>query len=104
MATASAKFEDALTKFRQTLTVKQRANIEKTTLQDIHQTIEDVQQRQDKSRTLKNLTRIESFVSGMEELGKIIELFANVNSIVAYVWVKVQSIAIILVYLTTARE
>ena len=53
----------------------------------IYKAIEKIQEKQKATRSYRNLRRIEPFVTGMKEYGKVIELFTNASPVVAFVWV-----------------
>lgn len=59
-----------------------------STLEDVHAEISKIQKAQEPDRRLRNLPRIKAFLEGMEQFGKIIEVFLNVSDIVAFVWVR----------------
>jgi len=80
-------FENALTKFRASLTEKQRRDFAHCTRNDVEKAIDDIQVRLGSERRLRNMKRIAKFIEAMSELGKVVEVFLNVGNLVAFVWV-----------------
>lgn len=79
--------EKLLSRFKNDLTKDEQHKIENVSLDDLHKAIKGIQDKQKETRTCRNLKRIEPFVRGMTEYGKVIALFANAVTIVAFVWV-----------------
>ena len=79
--------EKLLSGFRNGLTQDEQVEIENVSLGDLQEAIKKIQEKQKRTKTYRNLKRIEPFVTGMEEYGKVIGVFANANPIVAFVWV-----------------
>jgi hypothetical protein len=78
-------FSKALDAFRSTLASDDQEDFKYTTLEDLQRFIEDIQDKQ--GRRAQNLARLKPFVEGMEQLGKVVEVFLNLSSVVAFVWV-----------------
>ena len=76
-----------VSRFKNCLTRDQQDEIENVSLGDLHEAIKKVQEKQRATRSYRNLKRIEPFVTGMTEYGKVIAVFANAVPIVAFVWV-----------------
>ena len=79
--------EKLLSHFKLRLTKSEQDEIENVTLEDLDRAIGKIQDKQRETRSYRNLRRIEPFVTGMKEYGKVIELFTNASPIVAFVWV-----------------
>ena len=79
--------EKLLAHFKDGLTKDEQDEIENVSLGDLHETIKKIQEKQRSTRSYRNLKRIEPFVTGMTEYGKVIAVFANAVPIVAFVWV-----------------
>ena len=79
--------EKLLFHFKIRLTQDEQDEIENASLEDLNKAIEKIQEKQRASRSYRNLRRIEPFVTGMKEYGKVVEVFANSSPIVAFVWV-----------------
>ncbi|KAI0536611.1 hypothetical protein GGR58DRAFT_381624 [Xylaria digitata] len=79
-------FENALVKFRASLTEKQRRDFALCTLKDVQIAINEIQVRLGSQRRLRNMKRIAKFIEAMTQLGQVVEVFLNVESAVAFVW------------------
>lgn len=79
--------EKLLSHFKSDLTKDEQDEIGNVSLGDLHETIKNIQEKQRATRSYRNLKRIEPFVTGMTEYGKVIAVFANAVPIVAFVWV-----------------
>ncbi|ROW00049.1 hypothetical protein VPNG_08321 [Cytospora leucostoma] len=80
-------FEDALARFKSRLNaseLRQFGNL--TTLNELKATILSIQKAQEDKKETKNLPRIQRFLEGMEQLGKIVDIFLNSSEILAFVW------------------
>jgi hypothetical protein len=80
-------FENALIKFRASLTEKQRSDFAPCTLKDVQTAIDEIQVRLGSQRRLRNMKRIAKFIEAMTQLGQVVEVFLNVENTVAFVWV-----------------
>lgn len=89
-ATSSAilenSFEATLLDFKKRLTPKEQNDFQFTTLDGVKREIARIQKQQDDLKTMMNMSRIQSFLEGMNELGKVIEVFLNASNFVAFVW------------------
>ena len=79
--------ETLLTHFKRRLTKSEQEEIENVTLEDLDKAIKKIQEKQRETRSYRNLRRIEPFVTGMKEYGKVVGVFTNASPIVAFVWV-----------------
>lgn len=80
-------FENALVKFRASLTESQRRDFAPCTLKDVVTAIEHIQARLGSQRRLRSMKKIAKFIEAMNQLGQVIEVFLNVENVVAFVWV-----------------
>ena len=62
-------------------------DLEMVTLPVLQKAIARIQEEQKTTRTLAHLNRLKVFLDTMEQYGKVIDVFANTTSILAYVWV-----------------
>ena len=83
----SSDIEELLTRFKSDLTQDEQFEIENVSLEDLQEAIKAIQEKQKRTKTYRNLKRIEPFVTAMTEYGKVIAVFANAVEIVAFVWV-----------------
>ena len=87
MATASnSAFEAVLDDFKAALNSRQIQKFQFTTLDDVRRTVLQIQSEQDQTKSLMNMTRLQSFLEAMEQFGKVIGIFVNASSFVAFVW------------------
>ena len=82
-----SKIEKLLSRFKNNLTKNEQDKIENISIGDLHEAIKEVQKKQRLTKSYRNIKRIEPFVTGMTEYGKVIAVFANAVPIVAFVWV-----------------
>ncbi len=80
-------FQRALTRFKGHLSPTEQEEFGVTSLEDVQETIANIQENQGSQRKMRNLTRIKAFLEAMEQYGKVIEVFLNVSDILAFVWV-----------------
>ncbi|KAH8812890.1 hypothetical protein F5884DRAFT_318007 [Xylogone sp. PMI_703] len=84
--TVAAGFQRVLTKFSTRLTRDEQENFKFTTLNEVHQAIVDIQAQQAGRKSMRNLTRVLAFVEAMDQFGKVIEVFLNASTLLAFVW------------------
>lgn len=82
----SADFQRVLTKFSSRLTKEEVDKFKFTDLKDVQQTIVDIQEQQARRKGMRNLTRVLAFVEAMDQFGKVVEVFVNTSTILAFVW------------------
>jgi tetratricopeptide (TPR) repeat protein len=82
----AAPFERALAQFKIGLKKREQEAFKKTTLSDLKKEIGELQEKQHASRRLQGLHRIQPFLEAMDQFGKAIDIFANTNEIIAYIW------------------
>ena len=90
----SGAFQRALARFKSHLSPEEQEKFGVTSLQDVQETIAQIQSAQGSKRRMRNLTRLRGFIEAMEQHGKIVEVFLNVSEIIAFVWVSRQSLTI----------
>ncbi|CAH0027137.1 unnamed protein product [Clonostachys rhizophaga] len=75
-------------KFGDSLKPHHKEQFETSTLEDMQTELSDIQSKQDQTKTLMNMNRIEKFLSGMEDLSKALTAVNNrdVGHAMAYVW------------------
>lgn len=79
-------FSKALASFRTRLSAEELATFKSTTYDNLLDDLVKLQQQQEKKKEMMNLSRIQAFLEGMHQLGKIVEVFLNVNEVVCFVW------------------
>jgi hypothetical protein len=85
----SAAVRAALTRFESTLTADELADMKISSLDDVHEAMRKIQQKQGSERKLRNLNRMKVFLEGMRQYEELVKVFLNVSSVVAFVWVSV---------------
>ena len=83
----NSTIERILSRFKNDLTKDEQNEIENVSLGDLNEAIRKIQEKQRETKSYRNLKRIEPFVTGITEYGKVIAVFANAVPIVAFVWV-----------------
>ena len=87
-------FEDALSDFKKGLSRRELAQFQLVDFKDVEETIRDIEHNQKMKKKMQNIARIKPFLDGMRQYGKIIEVFLNTSSIMTYIWVSSQTVAI----------
>jgi hypothetical protein len=87
-AMRSDGFRQALARFSTSLTAEEESDFKLSSLNDVYETIQDIQERHGSARQLRNLTRIQGFLEGMDQFGKVVEVFLNTSEVLAFVWVR----------------
>lgn len=77
----------AESKFVESLSPKQRSDFSHSTLEDVYQTILDIQKKHGSSKELRNMARMEGFLHAMNQLGEMVDRFLNSTPFMGYVWV-----------------
>ena len=81
-------FQRALARFKSHLSPAEQESFGFTSLEDVQKTIIQIQNTQGSQSQMRNLRRIKAFVEAMEQYGKVVEVFLNASSILAFVWVR----------------
>lgn len=80
-------FQKVLDDFKKGLSKKEKDEFKDTSLQDLQQSIGELQTAQNGKRRSQFLDRIGPFLEAMKQWGQVVEVFCNSNEIVAFVWV-----------------
>lgn len=82
-------FTEALCAFKQNarLSSSEESEFRMTSLEELKDAVRKMEQDQESKRRMMNMKRLDPFLKSMEQYGKIIEVFGNVNEVVAFVWV-----------------
>src|SRR5436189_3052376 len=86
MGSDEDNFQAILSKFKARLTAKEQGDFEFATLEDVHREITRIQNEQETSKTMMDMSRIRPFLDAMNQFSKVIEVFLNVSKFVAFVW------------------
>lgn len=83
-------FQRALERFKKSLVRNSPELIDQFSiagLQDVKRVCLEIQDQQGRDGCLRRMRRIEGFIEAMDQLGKSIEVFLNVNELVCFIWV-----------------
>jgi hypothetical protein len=86
MATIEDGFKQVLDEFKKQLKPEEEAEFALTTLADLEKAAHDIQEKQRRSKTARNLTRIKPFLQVMEQYKDLIGGYLNTSSILCFVW------------------
>jgi hypothetical protein len=98
----STGFERALKAFESRLTPNEKAQFNATSLDDLKVTILSIQTDQRSRKQMMNMGRVKSFLEAMEQFGKVIEVFLNVNNILSFVWGPMKLLLLVRVFFVHA--
>jgi hypothetical protein len=98
----STGFERALKAFERRLTPNEKAQFKATSLDDLKVTILSIQADQRSRKQMMNMSRVKSFLEAMEQFGKVIEVFLNVNNILSFVWGPMKLLLLVRVFFVHA--
>ncbi|KAI0857460.1 WD40 repeat-like protein [Xylaria cubensis] len=79
-------FQKALQRFKKALPPNLVDEFSICSLDDVRNTCREIQDAHGRNGTLRHMRRLEPFIEAMEQFGKVIEVFVNVNEIVCFVW------------------
>lgn len=80
-------FDRAIERFTEALPPKQRAEFASTTLEDVYDAIQIIQEERGGDRKLRHMRRVQAFLEAMDEFRKVIQAFLNCTPFMGYVWV-----------------
>jgi hypothetical protein len=80
-------FEQTLDEFKKDLSKKERESFKFSTLEDLKKCLASLQEKQQSQRRVQNLNRLAPFLEGMDQFGKVVEMFCNSSEFVPFVWV-----------------
>jgi len=86
MSTLEDDFKHVLAEFKKRLKPDELAKFAFTSLNDLELATKDLQEKQKKSKTIQNLTRIQPFLQAMMQYKEIIEVFFNASSMLCFIW------------------
>jgi mRNA degradation ribonuclease J1/J2 len=95
MSKAEDVFSGVLQRWRTRLTEKEQKDYESTSLNVLKNSIIQIQNRLEATKDSQNMNRIRKFLEAMEQLGKVIELFANSSVYVAFIYGPVKFILMV---------
>lgn len=75
-----------------------------TSLADLQRTLDITQRRQQGTKTMRFLKRLQPFLDTMEQYSKVMNIFANTHEIVAFIWASQPCSTTEMVPADTARD
>ena len=88
-------FQNALARFRASLTEQQRREFAVCSIKDVLESIAEIDGRLASGRRQRNTQRIAKFIEGMRQLSQVIEVFLNVDPVVAFVWAPIKFVLVV---------
>lgn len=85
-ATLEDGFRQVLADFKKRLKPDELVKFEFTELEHLRLATQDLQERQTKSKTAQNLTRIQPFLQAMMQFKDTIEVFLNASKYLCFIW------------------
>ena len=82
----AASFRKTLTSFKNRLTRQELEQIEDTTLEDVRALVKRIQDEQRARKDAMNFNRIAAFLNAMEQLDRVVKIYANASEYVAFIW------------------
>lgn len=83
----AASFESVLENFKKGLKKRDIELFKVTTFEDLEKCIGELQREQHSQRRVQNLNRLRPFLEVIKQYGEVIDLYCNVNEMVAFIWV-----------------
>jgi hypothetical protein len=80
-------FSRGLADFQKRLSAEQIEEFRFATFQSLQEAVESIQRQQAKRQSFRNLNKIRPFIDGLTQYSGIIELFVNIQPLVAAIWV-----------------
>ena len=80
-------FRSVLSRFKTGITKEEYDEFQFTELEDVHDAIHQIQEKHGSEGKMQNLARLQRFLEGMEQYGKVVEVFLNSSQIIPFVWV-----------------
>lgn len=87
MAAQATAFHLVLEKFKAGLSDKEKNQFATTTIQDLNVAIEAIQRKLQSEKKLRAMSQLERFLEGMKEYDKVLSVFLNTSTILAFIWV-----------------
>jgi hypothetical protein len=82
-----ASFTRGLADFQKRLSAAQIEEFQFATFQSLQEAIHKIQKEQAQRQSFRNLNKIRPFLDGLTQYSKIIELFINMQPLLAAIWV-----------------
>jgi hypothetical protein len=86
---AISSFEAAFISLKNSVSSKDAAAFQSTTLEEVWKAVEEIQLSQRQRRSLRNIRRIEPFLKCLGKFSKVIEVLCNGTPYLPWLWVSV---------------
>lgn len=86
MTSIKDSFESTLEEFKKDLTPKEIDKFQFATLEEFEEAALIIQKDQENTKSMKHMGRIQSFLEGMQQFGKVVDVFLNASPFVCFVW------------------
>ena len=83
----ASDIKEAFSKLKDSISSQDAQDFQSTTLQDVRSAAHKIEQQQAQRQSLRNMRRIEPFLNFMESYSRVIEVFCQGFSPMAWVWV-----------------
>jgi hypothetical protein len=86
MSSTEDTFKGILADFSKGLTTKELLDFRSVTIKDVRKTILRIQENQEQTMTMMNVTRVGSFLEAMNQFSKVMEGFLNASDFLGFIW------------------
>jgi hypothetical protein len=90
-----ASFSRGLADFHKRLSAEQIEEFQFATFESLQEAIQKIQKEQAQSQSLRNMTKIRPFLNGLVQYSTTIELFINMQPLLAAIWVSLTELNIL---------
>ena len=84
-----SSFETAFNSLKDSVSAKDAAAFQSTTLEEVWKAAEEIQLAQRQRKSLRNVRRVEPFLKCLEKYSKVIEVLCNGTPYLPYIWVSI---------------
>jgi hypothetical protein len=88
-----SSFEAAFNSLKDSVSAKDAAAFQSTTLEEVWKATEEIQLAQRQRKSLRNVRRVEPFLKCLEKYSKVIEVLCNGTPYLPWIWVRKDSYA-----------
>jgi hypothetical protein len=91
--TSTRTFEAAISSFKESISLSPEDALafQGTSLQDLLNSLKEIQLAQGQTKSFRNMSRLQPFLSNLESFSKAIEVFCNGDPYIPWLWVVVPS-------------
>jgi hypothetical protein len=86
MSSPKDMFDNVLKEFKERVREEELQKLKTTNIGALKKELKKIQDEQKKSKSLRNLRRIQCFVEAVQQLLQVIDLFLNTSEIACLVW------------------